>query len=760
MPRVLRSWLPQGKTLPDEVWAQRHQRILVLLWLHVPALVVFALFQERTLLHSLVEVLAVAVLAVASTALRTHRRVSTVVAALGLLTCSAILVHLSGGVIEMHFHYFVIVGVVTLYQDWLPFLVAIAYVVLQHGLAGALDPDSVYNHAAAIENPWRWAAIHGLFILGMSSAGIASWRLNEDLLRSTDDRQERLSEAQEVARMGSWEWSVHTGHVTWSDELYRLVGEQPGRFVPTSEALLSKVHPDDRDAVEADLRRTLEEGRAHARDFRLVLPDGTVRWVHGRGRVAAYRDGVPAVLSGTAQNITERKELENELVHQAFHDPLTNLANQALFRDRVQHALARVARQPDLRLAVLFLDLDNFKTVNDSLGHTTGDDLLTAVAERLRGCLRTTDTAARLGGDEFAVLVEDLEALNDAVDMANRVLSALQQPFTVARREVFVSASVGIAFDTPGTQSDQLLRNADLAMYTAKRRGKARYEIFQPEMHTAAMDRLEIEADLRRALDRGELTLRYQPIVVLGTGRISGLEALIRWDHPERGMLRPDLFVPLAEETGLIGELGRQVLVSACAQARRWQLEHPTDPPLRVSVNLSPRQLLDDALAEQIPGALGASGLPPSALVLEITESAMMHDTESAVRKLHALKDLGVWLAVDDFGTGYSSLSYLQRFPIDILKIDRSFVSGIESDDEKLSLVRAIVSLAQTLRLQTVAEGVETARQAEVVTRLGCDLAQGYHLAPPMDVEVLGEVLRRGFIATSPQAPSPSTSST
>ena len=350
--------------------------------------------------------------------------------------------------------------------------------------------------------------------------------------------------------------------------------------------------------------------------------------------------------------------------------------------------------------------------------------------------------------------------LNDAVDMANRVLSALQQPFTVARREVFVSASVGIAFDTPGTQSDQLLRNADLAMYTAKRRGKARYEIFQPEMHTAAMDRLEIEADLRRALDRGELTLRYQPIVALGMGRISGLEALIRWEHPERGVLAPDLFVPLAEETGLIGELGRQVLASACAQARRWQLEHPTDPPLRVSVNLSPRQLQDDALAEQVPGALGASGLPPSALVLEITESAMMHDTESAVRKLHALKDLGVRLAVDDFGTGYSSLSYLQRFPIDILKIDRSFVSGIESDDEKLSLVRAIVSLAQTLRLQTVAEGVETARQAEVVTRLGCDLAQGYHLAPPMDAEVLGEVLHRGFIATSPQAPSPSTSST
>ncbi len=874
--RGLRSWLPKGSTLPDQVWAQRHRALLVLLWLHVPVILLFALARHVAVLHGLSEATVVALFAWGATARRTQRRVSTVVAALGLMTCSAILVHLSGGVIEMHFHYFVMVAVVTLYQDWRPFLIAIGYVVLQHGVVGALDPGAVYNHQAAIDHPWQWAGVHGLFILGMSAAGIASWRLNESLLQAATDREESLSEAQELARLGSWDWDLASGTLTWSHELYRLFGVDPGGFTPSPEAFLSRVHPEDRDAVDGEIRRTLEAGIPYARDFRVLLPEGAVRWVHGRGAVTTRVDGRPTVMSGTLQDITEhkraeaelrdtlsllsatldstadgilvvdhqgrirswnqkfvemwrlpeqvlasgdveqlrasvlgqvrepdaflaklreiysrrdadshdtvefldgriverysmpqrvdgatvgrvlsfrditeRKRLENELEHQAFHDSLTNLANQALFRDRVEHALVRAARH-DSRLAVLFVDLDNFKTVNDSLGHTAGDELLIAVAERLRGCLRATDTAARLGGDEFAVLVEDLASPDDATEVADRLLDVLRQPFTVAGKETVVGASIGIAFGVRGANSGELLRNADIAMYTAKKYGKDRYEIFEPAMHVAAVERLEIEADLRRALDRAELTLQYQPIVALATGKISGVEALVRWNHPERGLLPPSTFIPIAEETGLIRQLGQQVLAAACTQARRWQVQHPNDPLLTVSVNLSPRQLHADGLISHVTDALRISGLPASTLVLEITEGAMMHDTDATVRKLQALKALGVRLAVDDFGTGYSSLSYLQRFPIDILKIDRAFVAAIDSDDDKSSLVRAIVSLAKAMQLQAVAEGIETRTQAEILTGLGCDLAQGYYLARPMDPEALEDILRTGFTGALP----------
>jgi predicted signal transduction protein with EAL and GGDEF domain len=379
------------------------------------------------------------------------------------------------------------------------------------------------------------------------------------------------------------------------------------------------------------------------------------------------------------------------------------------------------------------------------------------VADRLGDCLRLEDTAARLGGDEFAVLLEDLADKREATEVADRVLAALQRPLMIAGRAMFVGVSIGIAFDLPGTDSDQLLRNADLAMYTAKSRGKGRYEIFEPEMHATAVRRLEMEAELRRALDGGELVVYYQPIVALATRRMSGVEALVRWQHPDRGLLPPSVFIGLAEETGLIHQLGRQVLETACAQVRRWQVQHPRHATLSVSVNLSPRQLTSDVVVQEVRDALDVSGLPASSLVLEITEGVMMHDTEATIQRLRALKALGVRLAVDDFGTGYSSLSYLQRFPIDILKIDRSFVAAIDSGQDEYSLARAIVSLARSLHLQAVAEGVETQAQEDALRELRCDLAQGYYLAVPQGAEAVGAMLRDAgiFPEVAPEALSP-----
>jgi diguanylate cyclase (GGDEF)-like protein/PAS domain S-box-containing protein len=743
----LLGWLPRGSTLPNEVWVRRHRAILIVLWLHVPALFVFGVARHETLLHSLGEAAVVTVFSAAATVLRPHRLLSTVLAALGLFTCSAVLVHLSGGFIEMHFHYFVMVGVITLYQDWRPFLIAIGYVVFQHGLAGALAPASVYNHQAAIDHPWQWAGVHGLFVLAMSAAGVASWKLNESLLQAAADREDKLAEAQEVAMLGSWERDVSTGAVSWSDEMFRLLGTTPEALTPSCEAFFSYVHPQDKGELAVDVDRAVEEGAAYARDFRVLLADGTLRWFHGRGEVITWQAG-QTVLTGTLQDVTERKLLEDQLAHQAFHDALTNLANQALFRNRVEHASARVARRKSA-LAVLFLDLDNFKTVNDSLGHTVGDELLVAVARRLQRHVRDADTAARLGGDEFAVLLEDLETEGDATSLAERLILALSEPFVSGGREVVVGVSIGIAFHDPALSCDQLLRNADLAMYRAKASGKGRSQVFEPDMHIAALERLDMEADLRRALGRGELSVHYQPIVAVGTGVISSVEALVRWHHPTRGLLSPVTFIPLAEETGLIHELGRQVLFEACLQARRWQLAHPSVPALAVSVNLSPRQLTHADVVDQVADALDASGLPAASLMLEITEGAMMADTEAAITKLTALKAMGVRLAIDDFGTGYSSLSHLQRFPVDILKIDRSFVAAMEADDQKASLPRAIISLAQTMQLQVVAEGVETAVQLEILSRLGCDFAQGYYFARPQDSAAMGALLHAGLPSAS-----------
>jgi diguanylate cyclase (GGDEF)-like protein len=549
----------------------------------------------------------VVVAAIAATTTKLTTKMRSAAATLGLLSSSAILVHLSGGLIEMHFHFFVMVAVVSLYQDWLPFLLAIGYVVIHHGLFGWLAPGDVYNHPAAINHPLKWALIHAIFISAESTALLVAWRLSED----------------------------------------------------------------------------------------------------------------------------------------GFDDDLTKLPNSTLFVDRVGHALAQ-SRRHGHNISVAFLDLDDFKTVNDTLGHQSGDQLLIAVAQRLRDCLREADTAARLGGDEFALL---LEATNqrEARIVAERILASLREPFEIDGHLVSVLASIGISRSGPDTKDvAELIRQADIAMYVAKSKGKACYECFAPSMDHAASRRLQVEAELKRATKNEELVLQYQPIVDLNTGEIGALEALVRWEHPNRGLVQPIDFIPVAEETGLIVDIGAYVLRNACQQVRIWHRKFPKDPPLQVTVNLCASQLEAPSLAEDIATLLQQCSLPSSTLILEITESALMDDTDLTNAKLNELKALGVELAVDDFGTGYSSLSYLRRFPVDILKIDRSFVSGLDKPtEEDLVLPRAIVALGRALNLRIIAEGTETQEQLSQLRTMLCDQAQGYCLAKPLWVEEVDQLLSK-----------------
>jgi diguanylate cyclase (GGDEF)-like protein len=421
----------------------------------------------------------------------------------------------------------------------------------------------------------------------------------------------------------------------------------------------------------------------------------------------------------------------DQLARQAFRDSLTSLPNRSLFMDRLAHALTRTERRGE-QLAILFLDLDRFKVVNDSLGHGVGDQLLIGVSQRLASCLRPEDTIARLGGDEFAILIEDVKDDKAPAAVADRLTGELQQPFTVEGREVVITVSIGIAMSTARRMTpEDILRDADLAMYHAKGKGKARYEIFDKSMNAPAQERMDLELDLRNAVTRGEFVLHYQPILELPTGRIVEMEALVRWKHPQRGLLFPGDFVGLSEETGLIVPLGRWVLHEACRQTRQWQLATP-GLNLAISVNLSARQLQQPGLVEEIAAVLRETRLDPGALRLEITETVVMHDAPTTLAKLEALKALGVQLAIDDFGTGYSSLGYLKRFPVDTLKIDRSFVKGIGQNLEDGAIVRAVITVAKSLGLAVTAEGIESVDQLEHLRSLGCDHGQGYYFAKPM----------------------------
>ena len=518
--------------------------------------------------------------------------------------------------------------------------------------------------------------------------------------------------------------------VYMSPQVERMLGYAPEEWLVDPSFFLKLLHPGDRERVLAENERTNRSGEPFDMEYRLISRDGRTIWV--RDEAVLVKDGDrPLYWQGVMTDVTERKALEERLRHQALHDHLTGLPNRTLLMDRVSHALVRAERR-ETKVAVLFMDLDNFKYVNDSLGHEAGDRLLVEVAERLRDCLRAEDTVARLGGDEFAILLEDLEREQEASAVAGQVAQTLQPPILIDDREIFVTTSIGVAFGTcREDRPEVLLREADVAMYRAKAGGKDHHAVYQPEMGELSSQRLTLEGDLRRALEREELKVYYQPKVLVETGKIVALEALTRWEHPERGLLLPTDFVPLAEETRLIIPIGWWVLEEACRQVKEWQKLYPSDPPLAVNVNLSARQFYDPDLVRKVAGVLEETALDPSSLVLEITEGTAMEEAFSTTATLGALKGLGVKLAIDDFGTGYSSLSYLKRFPVDAIKIDRSIVEGLGRDRGDSAIVSATITLAHALGLEVIAEGVETDEEATELQALGCNFGQGYYWWTP-----------------------------
>jgi len=521
----------------------------------------------------------------------------------------------------------------------------------------------------------------------------------------------------------------------------RILGYEPGAL--EGLRIMTLVHPDDQEqALAMYTGVAFRAGVSLTGQWRLRHRDDSWRYLEVVANNLLSDPTVEGIVL-TMRDVSERKGLEEELKHQAFHDALSGLANRALFRDRLEHGLARAARSRS-SLAILFLDLDDFKLVNDSLGHAAGDNLLVAVAGRLIRSLRAGDTAARFGGDEFAVLLEEISGADEACEVAERIIAELRVPLAIEDREVQVRASIGIAVSTGGAEdSAELLQAADVAMYAAKGGGKGSYVVYQPALQAAMVDRLERTADLQRAVDAQEFVVHYQPIVSLDGGKTIGVEALVRWRHPERGLLPPKDFIALAEETGLIIPIGRWVLQEACSQARCWQLNHDMDGRLRVSVNISARHFQHDGLVNDVAAALKAADLDPRSLVLEITESVLVNDTEAVIARMLELKELGIAFAIDDFGTGYSSLSYLKRFPIDILKVDKSFVDDVGDSPDGGVLAEAIVQLGNTLHLQTVAEGIEQAHQVRGLRALGCQFGQGFYFAKPLQVEQVDELLAR-----------------
>ncbi|MCW5787228.1 MAG: EAL domain-containing protein [Nitrospira sp.] len=564
--------------------------------------------------------------------------------------------------------------------------------------------------------------------------------------------ESRLELAQRIARIGNWDWNPKTNRFAMSNELCRLVGVRPQDFTGTFEGFLSLVHPDDRPLVTGALQKLVAQQTPCDIDHRIVLPNGSDFVIHLQAEAVREEEVDEVTVIGTAQDITERKQAERAIHQLAYYDSLTGLANRVLFKDRLSNAISYAARH-DQHLATLFIDLDRFKIINDTLGHTVGDLLLTRVAERLSESVRQSDSVsrhadhepahalARLGGDEFTILLTALPQPEDAGRVARRILDSLAHPFSIEGHEIFISASIGISiYPSDGATVEALLKNADTAMYHAKEQGRNNCQFYSSGLNAAAAERLDLENELRRALEREEFVVFYQPKLNIHSREILGAEALVRWKHPKRGLVPPGVFLNAAIDTGLIRSMDEWVLREACRQVKAW--ETAGLPAISISANVSNSLFHGRTLPATVADALRDSGLNPSQLELELTESIAMRDVEASVTMLEGLRTMGVRLSIDDFGTGYSSLSYLQRFPLSRLKIDQSFVRDLLTNENNVKITRAIIAMAHSLNLSVLAEGVETEGQLARLREEGCDEVQGYLFSRPVCAEDFEKLLR------------------
>lgn len=561
----------------------------------------------------------------------------------------------------------------------------------------------------------------------------------EDTLRESE---ERFALAMRGANDGLWDWNLITNEMYFSSRWKSMLGYTEDEIDGSPDEWFSRVAPEDKERVRAAIAAHLGRNTEHYEcEHRMRHCDGSYRWVLSRGLAVHNDHGEPTRMAGSLTDITLSK----------VADPVTGLANRVLFLDRLSQIINLEQRCPNQSYAVLLLGLDRFKVVNDSLGYNAGDQLLLAAAERMKSCLRSSDivalygkrqSLARLGGDEFAILLENIAHVDDATRVANRLQEILKQPIKLDRCEVYVTASIGIVISTSNYfRAEDVVRDSEIAMHRAKASGKARYEIFDNEMHVRAISRLQIETELHQAIERQEFLVYYQPIVDLARERICGFEALVRWEHPDQGFVSPNDFIPIAEETGLMIPIGAWVLQESCRQLRYWQERFPEFTDLQVSVNLSGKEFFHSDLVAQVGAALRQANLEPSALKLEITESVIMDNAAEAVTMLDQLRILGTQVSIDDFGTGYCSLSYLHTFPLDVLKVDRSFVSRMGDNDTNSEIVRTIISLAHNLGLKVVAEGAETTEDVARLRALGCEYVQGYYYAQPLSAEAATEYL-------------------